>query len=48
MIESDLEDAGFKASCNYPKATLEVEFDQQLINENKIREVVKASGYELI
>ncbi|MBI4062600.1 cation transporter [Candidatus Gottesmanbacteria bacterium] len=47
LIESDLEDAGVKASCNYARETLEVEFDEQKIVEDKIREIVKASGYNI-
>jgi Zn2+/Cd2+-exporting ATPase len=48
MIESDLEDAGVKASCSYAKQKLEVEFDPQQITEKKIHEVVKNAGYILI
>ncbi len=47
MIELDLEDVGVKASCSYPKETLEVEFDPQKVPESKIKEVVKSSGYNL-
>lgn len=47
MIESDLEDAGIKARCNYAKQTLEVEFDEKKIDEKKISEVVRASGYRV-
>ena len=47
MIESDLEDAGAKARCNYAKQTLEVEFDEKKINEKKINEIVKTTGYTI-
>ena len=47
IIESDLEDVGIKASCNYARATLDVEYDESLVSDDKIREVVRASGYEL-
>ncbi len=47
IIESDLEDAGVKASCSYAKETLEVEFDEQKLREEKIFDVVKSSGYNL-
>jgi copper chaperone CopZ len=47
MIESDLEDAGAKARCNYAKQTLEVEFDEKKIKENKINEIVKTTGYTI-
>lgn len=47
MIESDLEDAGVKARCTYAKQTLEVEFDEKMISEKKIKEVVATSGYQI-
>lgn len=47
MIESDLEDAGVKARCNYAKETLEVEFDEKKIGEKKITEIVASSGYTI-
>lgn len=47
VIESDLEDAGVKATCNYAYETLDVEFDESRIAEEKIRDVVRSSGYEL-
>lgn len=47
MIESDLEDAGVKARCNYAKELLEVEFDEKKIEEKKIAEVVAAAGYAI-
>jgi copper chaperone CopZ len=48
MIESDLEDAGVKASCNYAKGTLMVEFDETKVLEKKIAEIVTTSGYCLV
>lgn len=47
IIESDLEDAGVKASCNYAHETLEVEFDEAKMNEDKLKELVTSSGYGL-
>jgi copper chaperone CopZ len=47
MIESDLEDAGVKATCNYAKGTLTVEFDEKKISEKKIADVVGKAGYKL-
>ncbi len=47
LIESDLEDVGVKATCNYAKQTLEVEFDEKKIGEKKITEVVAAAGYQI-
>lgn len=47
LIELDFEDAGIKASCSYPKETLEVEYDEQSFNEDKIKEIVIKSGYTL-
>ncbi|OGG29376.1 hypothetical protein A2973_02235 [Candidatus Gottesmanbacteria bacterium RIFCSPLOWO2_01_FULL_49_10] len=50
VIESDLEDAGIKASCNYAREVLEVEFDEpSIVNEKieeKIKKVVQISGYD--
>lgn len=46
MIEMDLEDAGVRAKCSYAKQTLEVDFDDG-IDEIKIKEVVKSSGYRI-
>ena len=47
LIESDLEDAGVKARCSYAKQTLEVEFDEKKINEERIKDVVKKTGYRI-
>lgn len=47
MIESNLEDAGVKAVCSYAKQTLEVEFDEKKIGEEKINEIVKVTGYTI-
>lgn len=47
VIESDLEDVGVKAKCDFAKYTLEVEFDSKKINIEKIRETVKSSGYTI-
>lgn len=44
MIELDLEDAGIKAKCSYPKSTVEVEEDG---NFGKIKKVVEKSGYKI-
>jgi len=45
LLEMDLEDAGIKASCSYPKETLEVEGDH---DSKKVVEIVKKSGYSVI
>lgn len=47
VIESDLEDAGVNAKCNYARATLDVEFDETKTQEVKIADVVRLSGYAL-
>jgi copper chaperone CopZ len=47
VIESDLEDAGVKATCSYAKQTLTAEFDEKKISEGVIREVVKKAGYSI-
>jgi P-type Cu+ transporter len=48
MIESDLEDAGVKAQCNYAKETLTVEYDEKTISEKDIENSVKNSGYRIL
>lgn len=48
IIESDLEDAGIKAHCSYAKQILDVEFDEQMIQDSKIKEVVKSAGYDIV
>lgn len=47
VIESDLEDAGIIARCNYVRAILDVEFDETKVQEAKIADVVRSSGYAL-
>lgn len=48
LLEMDLEDAGFKASCSYPKESLEVEFDDKKQKEQDIKGIVEKAGYKLI
>lgn len=47
VIESDLEDAGVTARCNYARSTLDVAFDETVVQEEKIVDIVKSSGYSL-
>lgn len=47
MIELDLEDLGVNASCNYTDELLEVEFDKELVSEDKIADTLGKSGYKL-
>lgn len=44
LLEMDLEDIGIKASCSYPKSTLEVNGDH---DTKKIIEIVKKSGFNI-
>lgn len=44
LIEMDLEDAGIKAKCSFPKETLEVEEEA---NPKKVVEIVKKSGFSI-
>lgn len=44
LIELDLEDAGIKAKCSFPKETLEIEGDH---DPKKVIEIVKKSGYSI-
>lgn len=48
LIELDLEDLGVASKCSYTKETLEIEFDEKKISEEKITKIVKHSGYELV
>lgn len=48
VIESDLEDVGVNAKCNYATQTLEVEFDEKIVSEDRIKNTVKKSGYIVI
>ena len=48
LIESDLEDAGVTAVCNYAKQTLTVEFDDNKIDEKRIKDVVLKAGYQIV
>jgi copper chaperone CopZ len=44
MIELDLEDAGIKAKCSFPKETLEIEEDH---DPKKVVEIVSKAGYSI-
>lgn len=44
LLEMDLEDAGFKAYCSYPKESLEVEGNH---DQKMVEEIVKKSGYSI-
>ncbi len=44
LIEMDLEDAGIKAKCSYPKETLEIEGDH---DSKKVVEVINKAGYSI-
>ena len=45
LLEMDLEDAGIKAKCSYPKETLEIEGGH---DKNKVIEVVQKSGFSIL
>ena len=47
LIESDFEDLGVKASCNYARESLDVEYDETKFDEQKIRAIVETAGYNL-
>lgn len=47
LIESELEDRGVKAKCNFAKSTLEVEFDENNFSETEIKNAVSQVGYSL-
>jgi copper chaperone CopZ len=45
LLEMDFEDVGIKASCSYPKETLEIDGDHDI---KLVEETVKKSGYSII
>lgn len=47
LIEGELEEIGVKASCNYARATLEVEFDPQKVSKQDIQKAVSSAGYRV-
>lgn len=47
VIEGELEDVGVKATCHYAKAQLTVEFDEEKVSEQNIKQVVGVVGYTL-
>lgn len=47
-VEWDVEDLGAKAKCSYAKQLLEVEYDEEKLDEGKIKEAVKKNGFEII
>lgn len=44
LLEMDLEDAGVKACCSYPKSTLEVEGNHDV---KKVETIIKKSGFDI-
>jgi copper chaperone CopZ len=46
MIELDMEDAGFNASCSFAKELLEVDVTGK-DDEKKIKEIISKGGYKL-
>lgn len=42
LLEMDLEDIGIKASCSYPKSSLEVSGDH---DAKKVEDIIKKSGF---
>ena len=46
VIESDLEDAGIKAKCDFATSELKVELKDKT-NHEKVKEIVKNSGYKI-
>lgn len=47
MIELDLEDNGVTSSCSFASRTLEVEFDEACIDEEKVKQIVSSAGYQI-
>ncbi len=48
MIEGELEDIGVTARVNYAKQLAEVEYDESIIDEKRITDVIQKLGYNVI
>lgn len=48
VIEGEIEDLGAKASCDYVKQTVKVEFDPEILSEQKIIAAIEGQGYEVV
>ncbi len=48
-IDGELEDASgvVKANTNYAKSQTEIEFDPEKITQERIKEIIKTTGYEV-
>ena len=44
LLEMDLEDAGIKASCSYPRETVEIDGPH---DPKKVIDIVRKSGYSI-
>jgi copper chaperone CopZ len=44
LLELDLEEAGIKCKCSYPKGEIEI---TGAYNKNKVIEIVSKSGYSI-
>jgi len=47
MIELDLEDAGYKATCNYANSLLEVHEADPNKDGERIKSILEKSGYQI-
>lgn len=47
LIEGELEDRGVRATCNFAKAVVDVEYDPAKISDDTIKQAVKAAGYSV-
>ena len=47
LIEGELEDAGMKATCSYPKQTVEIEAEDD-IDERQVEAAVARAGYSVV
>jgi copper chaperone CopZ len=46
LIESDLEDAGFPAVCNFQKKTLTIK--KEAFDREEVKKIVRKTGYNLV
>ncbi len=48
LINSELEDIGVKSNIDYKSGKAEIEFDEDKISENQIKDAIKKEGYKVV
>ncbi len=47
LIKEDLQDINVKADVNHKTGIVNVEFDEKIVQLNKIKEIIKKLGYKV-